>query len=339
MTPQDPTLLEVADLDVSYTVDGRPLPVLRDVNFEVARAEIVGVVGESGCGKSTLGSTLMGQLPPNFKGEDISRRTRKELRRLRGAEMAMIFQDPLTSLNPTFTIGDQMRSAAEAHHARRGRRARADLRRVAIEALAEMGVSDAEHRLRQYPHELSGGLRQRVMIAIALMLRSDLLIADEPTSALDVTLQAQIISLLSRLRRDHGTSIVFISHDLGLVSRLCDRILVMYLGEVIESGPTAEVLHAPRHPYTRALLAAAPSAARRGQRLASIPGRVPSLSQLPVGCTFVDRCDASHEMCVVKAPRPLPLTSGGQVRCHARDDASGYDQSPPRAREPEEVLG
>ncbi len=322
-------LLEVDDLGISYHVRGGSLRALTDVSFAVEPGEIVGVVGESGCGKSTLSSALMRLLPPNgeishgsvsLRGRDLGSLSSDAMRDLRGRELAMIFQDPLTSLNPVFTIGRQMLDVQRAHRSA----PRGELRRRAIELLGQVGIPDAEQRLNDYPHQFSGGMRQRIMIAMALLLEPALLIADEPTSALDVTLEAQIVELLRRLRESHGTAILFVSHDLGVVSHLCDRVIVMYAGRAVEQGTAEQIFGRPRHPYTQALLAAVPSARLRGGRLATIPGRVPSLSALPSGCAFHPRCPLAQDACRVETPRDLRLEDGARVLCHIYDPESSY---------------
>ena len=291
-------LLRVEGLDVCYHIRDGSLPALSDVSFEVQPGEIVGVVGESGCGKSTLSSALLRLLPPNgeitsgrilLNGRDLLGLSAEEMRQLRGSELVMIFQDPLTSLNPTFTIGTQMLDVQRAHVPRGAANADA-LRRRAMEMLEQVGIPDVSDRMRDYPHQFSGGMRQRIMIATALMLKPALLIADEPTSALDVTLEAQILELLRRLRTTFGTAILFVSHDLGVIAQICDRVVVMYAGRAVEQADAISIFEHPRHPYTQALLAAIPSHRRRGDPLATIPGRVPSLSALPPGCKFVERC-------------------------------------------------
>jgi len=341
-------LLEVEGLGVSYHVRGGELPALSDVGFEVGASEIVGIVGESGCGKSTLSSALMRLLPPNgritagrvaFKERDLLRLSAEEMRELRGSELVMIFQDPLTSLNPTFTIGTQMIDVQRAHERRGGRRADA-LRRRAMEMLEQVGIPDVSERISDYPHQFSGGMRQRIMIATALMLEPALLIADEPTSALDVTLEAQIIELLKRLRETHGTAILFISHDLGVIAQLCDRVVIMYAGRAVETNDVVSIFERPRHPYTQALLAAIPSHRRRGDPLATIPGRVPSLSALPPGCKFIERCPHAHTVCGEHEPE-LRRVDGGEVRCYIYDPSSGYEfseHSPRAVSSPEAVT-
>jgi oligopeptide/dipeptide ABC transporter ATP-binding protein len=324
-------LLEVEGLDVVYHTRERPLQALSDVSLTVRPGEIVGVVGESGCGKSTLAATLLGLLPPNgevrggrilFGGRDLRGLREEELRRLRGSDIAMIFQDPLTSLNPTFTIGTQLVDAQRAHQTHR--RDRSALRRRAAAMLEQVGIPDAREALTGLPHQFSGGMRQRIMIAMALLLEPALLVADEATSALDVTLEAQILELMRRLRGERGTAILFVSHDLGVVAQLCDRVVVMYAGRTVEEGDVASLYARPLHPYTQALLAAVPSRARRGERLATIAGRVPGLSALPPGCKFVDRCPYAHPVNRVREPRYVEV-DGRRVRCNIYDPESGYE--------------
>jgi oligopeptide/dipeptide ABC transporter ATP-binding protein len=327
-------LLEVEGLDVEYRTPRGSLPALTDVSFAVRPGEILGIVGESGCGKSTVSAAIMRLLPPNgaitgghiaFRGRDLSTLGPRELREVRGKEIAMIFQDPLTSLNPTFRIGTQLIDAQKAHAPRGGRRGRdTEYRRRAVELLSHVGIPDADERFDRFPHEFSGGMRQRIMVAMALQLEPGLLIADEPTSALDVTLEAQIVELLRRLRQEHGTAIVFISHDLGVVARLCDRVVVMYAGRIVEEGDVVSVFEKPLHPYTRALLAAVPSRRSRGERLATIPGRVPTLSDLPPGCKFADRCAFVQDVNREREPHYVTV-DGRRVRCNMYDPASGYD--------------
>jgi oligopeptide/dipeptide ABC transporter ATP-binding protein len=324
-------ILRIEHLDVEYRTADADLPVLRDVSLEVGAGEIVGIVGESGCGKSTLSSSILGLLPPNGRVTDGSIRLRNEelttldarsLRGLRGPEMAMIFQDPLSSLNPVFTIWTQICDGLRAHIPRGQFDATAERARAAA-ALTELGIPDAERRLDDYPHQFSGGMRQRIMIAIALLLEPPLQVADEPTSALDATLQAQIVAILARLRRERGMAIVFVTHDLALVSNLCDRVVVMYCGSVVEAGPVERVFRAPAHPYTRALIGSIPSRHEHVDRLKTIPGQVPSLSALPVGCSFADRCDIARDPCRDSVPAARE-EDGRHIRCFAGDPLSDY---------------
>jgi oligopeptide/dipeptide ABC transporter ATP-binding protein len=322
-------LLEVDGLSVVYHTRRRPLEALHDVTVSVRPGEIVGIVGESGCGKSTLALALMGLLPPNgetrggrivYEGRDVLGLREEERRRLRGSGMAMIFQDPLTSLNPTFSIGTQLVDVQRAH--RRGERR--ELRQRASAMLEQVGIPDAASRLDDFPHEFSGGMRQRIMIAMALLLEPAIIIADEATSALDVTLEAQILALLRRLRDERGTAILFVSHDLGVVAQICDRVVVMYAGRTVEEGDVFSLYERPLHPYTQALLATVPSRARRGQRLDTIPGRVPSLSRLPPGCKFADRCEYAQPVNREREPRYVEYDDR-RVRCNIYDPSSGYE--------------
>jgi peptide/nickel transport system ATP-binding protein len=324
-------LLEVTGLRVTYHTHMGPLQALYDVDFFVKPGEIVGIVGESGCGKSTIASALLRLLPPNgeitggkliFMGQDQLKLDSEQLRKMRGKDMAMIFQDPMTSLNPVFTVGSQIMDVQKSHLSGKtaGRKA---LRRRAIEMLARVGIPDAAERIDHYPHQFSGGMRQRIMIAMALMSEPALLIADEPTSALDVTLEAQILELIKELRDSYGTAVLFISHDLGVIAQLCDRVIIMYAGSVVEHGDVHSIYANPRHPYTKMLLDAIPSHKHRGERLAMIPGRVPSLSALPPGCKFADRCPCQQQVCKQQEPRYL-ASNGRHIRCHIYDIESRY---------------
>jgi oligopeptide/dipeptide ABC transporter ATP-binding protein len=329
-------LLEVEGLEVVYHTRERTLTALQDINLEVEGAEILGIVGESGCGKSTLSAAVMRLLPPNgeitagsirFGGRHVRELGPEALRGLRGHDIAMIFQDPLTSLNPTFRIGTQLVGVQKAHLSRRaGRDQERELRRRAIEMLGQVGIPDAAERYDHFPHQFSGGMRQRIMIAMALLLEPALLIADEPTSSLDVTLEVQILELLKRLRRERGTAIMLISHDLGVISQICDRVVVMYAGRAVEEGDVVSVFERPLHPYTQALLAAVPSRKFRGERLATIPGRVPSLADLPPGCKFADRCPYVQDVNREQEPRYVEVDER-RVRCNIYDPSSGYEHS------------
>jgi len=322
----EPSLLTVSGLEVAYHLEEGASTALQDVELRVRAGEILGVVGESGSGKSTLSAALLRLLPPNaevqggkvlLKGRNLLVLGKEELRRVRGRDLVMIFQDPMLSLNPTFPVGSQMvevlRSHLEGH-----RPGDAELRARAVEALTAVGIPDAAERFANYPHEFSGGMRQRIIIAIALLLKPAVLIADEPTSALDVTLEAQILELLRRLRESEGTAILLVSHDLGVIAQLCDRVVVMYAGRVVEENDTVRLFDHPKHPYTRALIECLPSRLRRGGPLATIPGRVPSLSALPAGCKFADRCLHVRDLCRQEEPRLIPQDPGG-VRCHIHD--------------------
>ena len=332
-------LLRIRDLSVDYGGAGNAsLRALAGVDLELGQGEVLGIVGESGCGKSTLGMAIVRLLPGNasiaggeieLAGRNLLRLGSAEMRAVRGRDVAVIFQDPSTSLDPTLSIGAQLMQVQRAH-ASPGGRGRAALEKRALEKLDEVGIPDSRHALDRHPHEFSGGMRQRVMIAMALLLEPRLIIADEATSALDVTLEAQILELLLRLRDDHGTAMLFISHDLGVVSQVCDRVAVMYAGRVVEQIGAEDALRSPRHPYTQALQAAVADPRRRGQRLASIPGQVPRI----VGnrCAFADRCRYTFEPCRAAEPHLYP-TAEGSARCYLYDPdpATGTDAPTPRA--------
>jgi peptide/nickel transport system ATP-binding protein len=332
-------ILRVQGLEVVYYTHVGPLQALYDVSFEVYPGEIMALVGESGCGKSTVAAALLQLLPPNgeiiagdliFQNRNLRSLDAHTLRKLRGKEMAMIFQDPTTSLNPVFSVGTQMRDIRLAH---RGalEKGRDNLRGQIINTLEQVGIPDAEDRIDQFPLQFSGGMRQRIMIAMALMSKPSLLIADEPTSSLDVTLEAQIIELIKILRREYDTSMLFISHDLGVVAQLCDRMAVMYAGRVVEQDTVDSIFDKPRHPYTQALLAAVPSRHNRGQRLATIPGRVPSLLHLPEGCKFSNRCTYVQPICMRQEPNFIATDSLIGVRCHRYAPGSSYDTTTMKA--------
>ncbi len=326
-------VLELQHLEVTYHTRDGNLKALHDISFEINPGEIVGIVGESGCGKSTISSAILRLLPPNgeisggsisLNGRNLCELNQEQLRRMHGQEISMVFQDPMTSLNPVFTIGEQMIDAQQAHD--ENHLSRAELRQRAIEILCRAGVPDPEERINYYPHQFSGGLRQRILIAMALLTKPAVLIADEPTSALDVTMEAQILEMIKELRSTTNTSVIFISHDLGVIAQLCDRIVVMYAGRVVEQGDIYAVFEKPRHPYTRALLASVPSRLKQGMRLMTIPGRVPGLSSLPAGCKFADRCTLSKEICHHREPE-ITLEQGVQVRCFACQPAHAAEFS------------
>ncbi len=303
--------LEVRKLNVTIPVASGPLRAVRNVDLAVNRGETLCIVGESGCGKSMTSLALMGLLPPRaepsadyirFKGEDLTSASEQRMQALRGNRIAMVFQDPMTALNPAYTIGNQLIEGSLGHGVANSRKAAID-RAVAI--LERCGIGQARRRLGQYPHQLSGGLRQRVMIAMALMTDPDLLIADEPTTALDTTIQAQILELLARLQREFSLAIILITHDFDVVRRFGDRVAVMYAGEIVEAGPTAVVLQNPMHPYTRGLLSCIPSATADGtkRRLGYLAGMVPSLIGEPRGCQFRNRCALAADACKDAVPR------------------------------------
>jgi len=324
-------VLAIDHLTVAYQSDRSRRLALDDVSLALQPSEILGVVGESGCGKSTLGMSILRLLPPNghvmagtiaLEGHgDLGTLSDEEMRSLRGREIAIIFQDPATSLNPRLPIGLQLLQVQRAH-ASPGATSAKSLRENAIAKLAEVGLPSPDQAFQRYPHEFSGGMRQRVMIAMALLFEPKLIIADEATSALDVTLEAQILELLLRLRDTHGTAILFISHDLGVVSQLCDQVAVMYAGRVVEETSAEAVLASPRHPYTQALGVAVPNRRSRGQRLVAIAGHVPDLAESVQACTFEPRCIYAKPVCTELAP-DLYSRDSGSVRCFAYAPVSG----------------
>jgi len=315
-------ILEVADLNVSLPLDSGMLHAVRGVSFHIDAQEILGIVGESGCGKSMAALAIMDLLPRRaerrigrlrFGGENIASFSSRQMSSLRGDRITMIFQEPMTSLNPVYTIGNQLEEVYRRH--RGGRRE--DARRGALMLLERVGIPAPAHRLGQYPHQLSGGLRQRVMIAMALMCEPDLIICDEPTTALDVTIQAQVLRLLKELQRDFGMAIVLITHDLGVVARMADRILVMYAGEVVEHGSTQAIFSRPCHPYTQGLLHCLlqPGKQKANLRLGTIPGVVPSLIGKIKGCAFSNRCPVILPNCESQSIEFADVEPGHAFRC------------------------
>ncbi len=319
MSPAAP-LLRVRDLGVAFRTRAGELPVTRGVSFDVAPGERIGLVGESGCGKTVTGLALMRLLPNDsaritgsvqLAGEELTTAAERRMRSLRGRQIAMIFQEPMTALDPVFTIGHQIGEAYRAHFPA----TRAETRQRVVHALAQVGIALPERRHDEYPHQLSGGMRQRVMIAMAIVCEPQLLIADEPTTALDVTVQAQITSLLRELCERTGAALLFITHDLGVVAETCTRMITMYAGEVAEDAPVDAALMRPWHPYTSGLLRSLPRLTPRRQPLGSIPGRVPSPANMPPGCRFKPRCAFGQPRCEAEqAMRALdsPLRA---VRC------------------------
>lgn len=314
-------VLDVQGLDVDISTAGGMLHAVRDVSFQVRRGETLCIVGESGCGKSMTSLSLMGLLPKvatrstrvlSFLGEDLGTASATRINTLRGNRMAMIFQEPMTALNPAYTIGDQL--TEHYRHHKGASKAQAQAR--AIELLEKVGIASAAQRLGQYPHQLSGGLRQRVMIAMALMCGPELLIADEPSTALDVTIQAQILRLLADLQAELGIAMVLITHDLGVVARIADRVAVMYAGQIIEEGRAHDIFAHPQHPYTQGLMRCIPVPGRTapGGKLGTIPGVVPSLVGEIVGCAFRDRCEHAQAICAHEIPVHHAPT-GQQWRC------------------------
>ncbi len=314
--PADAPLLEVEDLSVRFG----QVVILNGLSFGLQPGEILGIVGESGSGKSMTALAAMRLLPPGgtlsarrlrLLGEDLLAAREPRLEELRGGTMSMIFQEPMTALNPVMTIGEQLVETARRHL----RLSPAAARARAVEALARVGIPSPRSRIDDYPHRLSGGMRQRVMIAMALICRPKLLIADEPTTALDVTIQAQILDLMLDLQAEYGMGIILISHDLGVVSAFCDRVLVMYLGQVVEEAPAARMFGHPRHPYAEGLLASIPPLDRDVARLRAIPGSVPPIFSPPPGCRFAPRCGHARPVCATVVPPMVAAAPGHRVAC------------------------
>ena len=316
-------VLDVKNLNVYFKTQRGRLNAIEGLSFHVNQGEVLGIVGESGCGKSVTSLSVMGLIEPpggyqaeaiEFQGRDISRVSKEERRKLRGSGMAMIFQEPLTSLNPLLTVGSQLYEQIKTHTPRISREA---CRARGIEMLRKTGIPDPEGVYRNYPAFLSGGMRQRVMIAIALACNPALLIADEPTTALDVTIQAQILSLMKGLQKEYRTAIMFITHDLGVIAEIADRVMVMYAGQVVEEADVMTLFHAPRHPYTKGLLNSTVRVHEISERLETIDGVVPTLSKMPEGCRFAPRCPHASDACRAACPalRPVGDREGHLARC------------------------
>ncbi|MCK8463436.1 ABC transporter ATP-binding protein [Aliiroseovarius sp. S1339] len=314
------SLLSVRDLTVKFAMRDETVTALNGISFDVAKGERLGIVGESGAGKSITGFALMKLISrPGYvdrgeillDGEDVVKMSDQRLRELRGDKMSMIFQDPMVTLNPVLTIGQQMVETLLAHR----KLSREEARQIAIVKLREVYINSPEERLDQYPHELSGGMRQRIIIAIALLLDPELIIADEPTTALDVTIQADIMELLLELCQSNKVGLILITHDLGVVSQMTERTLVMYAGRIIEAGRTREIINDPQHPYTQGLINALPQQTLPGHKLRQIPGNMPSLTNIPPGCPFNPRCEYATDLCRTRIPE-IAQYGEVQVACH-----------------------
>ena len=315
------TLLKVDTLSTWFYTDDGIVKAVNDVSFSLNKGHTLGIVGESGCGKSITSLSVMRLIdsPPGkivggkivFKGEDLLVKSEEEMRRVRGKRIAMIFQEPMTSLNPVYTVGRQIEEALLIHESMTKKEAK----RRALEMLRLVRIPLPEKRFNEYPHQLSGGMRQRVMIAIALACSPELLICDEPTTALDVTIQAQILALIDELKEKTGTSVIMITHDLGVISEITDEVLIMYAGEIVEYAPKAQLFKNPLHPYTQGLIACVPKLGRDSDRLQTIEGTVPSFDDMPAGCTFWPRCPFAESICKEKKP-PLIDCGNRTVRCH-----------------------
>lgn len=328
-------LLEVKNLQTRFELFRGTVKAVDGVDFTLREGEILGIVGESGGGKSVTGFSLLGLIDPPgrvaageviFRGENLLEKSEEEMRRIRGKEISMIFQDPMTSLNPLQSIGRQIDEMLALHTPL----SPADRRKRILELLREVGIPNPEDRLENYPHQFSGGMRQRVVIAIALAANPRLIIADEPTTALDVTVQAQILTLMENLVKRFGSALILITHDLAVVSEMTHRVAVMYCGRVVEEGPTRDLVRHPFHPYTKGLLESIPRlSGKRSRRLPQIPGMVPNLFDLPPGCSFAPRCGYATERCRQEAPRMRTVAPGRKVSCHnpvgggKEDDGNG----------------
>src|SRR5262245_50793762 len=310
---------------VNKETDRGDVPAVNDISFEIHAGETLGLVGESGSGKSLTALSILRLVQPpgrisrgsiRFKGRDLLTLDEPDIRAVRGAEISLIFQEPMTALNPVFTVGDQIGETLLVH----GRASRRQAKAAAIELMRAVHIPDAESRVKDYPHQLSGGLRQRVMIAIALACRPALVMADEPTTALDVTIQAQILDLLREMKAAFNLSLLLITHDLGVIAETADRVAVMYAGRIVETGPVRAIFRNPAHPYTRGLLASIPGGAR-GARLRAIEGSVPLLGALPAGCAFNPRCPDCFDPCTVEPPPDYPVGPEQAAKCYLHDPA------------------
>jgi len=319
------SIIEVKNLRTSFKTDAGLFYAVDDVSFDVEAGETLGIVGESGCGKSVTSLSIMGLVPnpPGkiesgeilFKGKNLLTLSREEMQAIRGNQIGMIFQEPMTSLNPVFTVGNQIAESISIHNKKLSRK---ELREKTLTMLKLVGISSPSTRIDDYPHQLSGGMRQRIMIAMALSCNPKILIADEPTTALDVTIQAQILDLIKKLQKEFQTALILITHDLGVVAETCDKVVVMYAGRIIEQGLVEEIFNHPKHPYTKGLLNSVPhfeSGARR-KRLETIPGIVPSLSQLPEGCRFQARCRYVTDQCRKIDPPLETIDKGHKAACY-----------------------
>ena len=315
-------LLEIKNLRTTFSTIQGKADAIRGLDLVVRENEILGIVGESGSGKSVTMKSVMGLLPRsakvtadvmNYKGEDLTQKTEKQLQKYRGKEMAMIFQDPMTALNPLRTIGYHLVEVIRRYR----KVSKAEAEKIAVEMLRQVGIPSPEERMKQYPHEFSGGMRQRVVISMALCCEPSLLIADEPTTALDVTIQAQILDLLKQLKEERGMSVALISHDMGVMANMCDRIAVMYGGVLVEEGTVDEIFYQPKHPYTKDLLRSIPRPEiTRGSRLQAIDGAPPTLHNMPKGCPFATRCQYATEKCFEVMPETTVFSCTQNAKCH-----------------------
>lgn len=324
------TLLEVKGLKTEFKRDGSSVLAVAGVDFHINKGEVLGLVGESGCGKSVTSLSIMRLLKDtpgrisggsvSFEGKDLVQMSEKEMRRYRGNELAMIFQEPMTSLNPVLRIGKQLEESIMLHLGYSRKKAR----QHAIDSLKLVGIPRADEVVDDYPHQLSGGMRQRVMIAMAMSCNPKLLIADEPTTALDVTIQAQILDLMNRLKTEQEMGMLLITHDLGVVAEMCDRVVVMYAGRVVEEATVEELFENPQHPYTKGLINSVPKLRQKVRRLESIPGNVPDLRNMPKGCKFAPRCPFVMEQCLSQEPELLPVAHEAHRKSRCWLTQEGY---------------
>ncbi len=315
------TILEIKDLETHFITDDGVIPAVDKFSIRINEGEVLGIVGESGCGKSVTSLSIMGLIPTPpgkiaggeilFNSKNLLKLSEKEMRSLRGNEIAMIFQEPMTSLNPVYTIGDQIGEAFRFHKKVK----KQESIKLAVEMLKKVGIPRADQIVHEYPHQLSGGMRQRVMIAMAMACEPKLLIADEPTTALDVTIQAQILDLMKQLNKNKGTAIMLITHDLAVVAELCDRVVVMYGGKVVEEGDVRTIIKHPQHPYTKGLIRSLPKLHEKSGRLYSIPGNVPKPGSIKMGCRFAPRCDEAIDICKEQDPELIEVAPSHKCRC------------------------
>jgi oligopeptide/dipeptide ABC transporter ATP-binding protein len=316
------SIVQVRNLKTGFDIDGEMAWAVRGISFDIKAGEVLGLVGESGSGKSVTALSILRLIPDPpgkiaegevlFEGQNLLDLTYKQMHSIRGKKIAMIFQEPMTSLNPVFSVGMQVMEAVRHHESLN----KAEARRRAVEVLDAVGIPDAAARLNDYPHQFSGGMRQRVMIAIALICKPKLLIADEPTTALDVTIQAQILDLMKVLHEQMGSAILLITHDLAVVAETCDRVIVMYGGQIQEVAPILDLFETPLHPYTKGLLGSIPNPSHKGKPLQAIPGNVPSIMNFPEGCRFASRCSLAVAQCHITEPELREMSDGHSVRCH-----------------------
>lgn len=323
-------MLEVKELETTFFTDSGNVVAVDRISFSIQEGEVLAIVGESGCGKSVTSLSIMGLVPSPpgkitngeilLNGQDISTYTDKQMRKIRGNDIAMIFQEPMTSLNPLFTIGNQLVEAILIHHPKWSKK---EAKARAIEMMRLVGLPRAEQLMKEYPHQLSGGMRQRVMIAMALVCNPKVLIADEPTTALDVTIQAQILKLIRDLNERLNTAVLLITHDLGVVAETCERVIVMYAGQIVEEAPVNEIFKNPQHPYTKGLIQSVPDMRYKKDLLYSIPGNVPKPGSIAKGCRFASRCEYAFERCRQEDPILYETSDSQKARCFLLDEKGG----------------